>query len=92
MEKESIQDLIYRKLTSRKFHVTLIGYVSATLFFYWGLLPPELWVELVRYLFLIYVAGNVGEHATKSIEKSVRDSINDSTNSTGARPPRPQSN
>ncbi len=89
MEKQSIRDLIYRKLTSRKFHVALIGYVSATLFFYWGLLPPELWVELVRYLFLIYVAGNVGEHATKSLEKSVRDSMNGS-NQTG--PPRPQSN
>lgn len=60
--KEEIKDLAWEKLTSRKFHVTLVGYVSATLFFYWGLLPPELWVDFSKWLFAIYVVGNSFEH------------------------------
>jgi len=60
--KEEIRDLAWEKLTSRKFHVTLVGYVSATLFFYWGLLPPEQWVNFSKWLFAIYVAGNSFEH------------------------------
>ena len=75
MEKQSIRDLIYRKLTSRKFHVALIGYVSATLFFYWGLLPPELWVDFIKWTFGIYAISNIGEHVTRSVENSGRGPV-----------------
>ena len=93
MEKQSIRDLIYRKLTSRKFHVALIGYVSATLFFYWGLLPPELWVDFIKWIFAIYTVGNSFEHFANQGIKVKTPSSEESTvtSPTNPTPPRPKS-
>jgi len=60
--KESTKDFLWERLTSRKLHVTLVGFVSATLFFYHGMLPPDQWVSFVQWIFAIYVAGNAFEH------------------------------
>ncbi|WP_263787282.1 hypothetical protein [Salinibacter grassmerensis] len=57
------------KLKSRKLQVTLIVFVSATTFLTVGILPPELWVELVKWTAGIYALGNVGEHAAKTVAK-----------------------
>ncbi len=57
------QDL-KRRLTSRKLQVTVVGFVSATVFFYIGILPPDLWVDLTKWVFAVYVAGNSFEHFT----------------------------
>ena len=83
MEKENIKDLIKKKLTSRKFHVTLIGYVSATLFLYWGLLPPDLWVDFSKWLFAVYTIGNSFEHFTNQgikVKTSSREKSTDTNN------------
>jgi len=72
--KEDIKKDLKRRLTSRKLHVAVIGFIAATLFFYFGMLSGALWVELVRWLFALYAAGNVGEHMADAAKSRIRGS------------------
>lgn len=60
--RESTKDFLFERLTSRKLHITIVGFITATIFFYAGMLPPELWVEFIQWIFAVYVAGNAFEH------------------------------
>lgn len=68
---EDLRKKVKEKLTSRKLHVAIVGFVSATLFFYFGMLPPDLWVELIKWLFGLYAIGNVGEHIANSLKRNL---------------------
>jgi hypothetical protein len=68
MSEDISQDL-KRRLTSRKLHIAIVGFVSATLFFWAGMLPPEIWADFVRWIFAVYAGANVGEHLSKALER-----------------------
>lgn len=67
-EQDDLIKNIKHKLSSRKLHVAVIGFISATIFFCLGMLPPDLWVELVKWLFGLYAIGNVGEHLANGMK------------------------
>ena len=63
--KESTKDFLWERLTSRKLHITIVGFITATVFLYHGILPPEQWTSFMKWIFAIYVAGNSFEHFAK---------------------------
>lgn len=56
--KESTKKFLWERLTSRKLHITIVGFVISTVFLYYGILPPAEWTSFVKYIFAIYVAGS----------------------------------
>jgi hypothetical protein len=69
LENKDLKKDLKRRFSSRKLHIAIIGFVSATCFFYAGMLPPDLWVEFIRWIFAVYAGANVGEHLSKALEK-----------------------
>ena len=63
---QNFQEDLKRRLSSRKFQVTVIGFITSTVLVVQGILPPGEYVEFLKWLFTAYVAGNVGEHLTKT--------------------------
>lgn len=59
---EETKDFLWERLTSRKLHVMIVGFVTSTIFLLNGMITPEIWSGFVKYTFAIYVAGNSFEH------------------------------
>ncbi len=59
---EKTKDFLWERLTSRKLHVMIVGFVTATIFVINGIITPDIWSSFVKYTFAIYVAGNSFEH------------------------------
>lgn len=74
-KKENLIEDVKRRLTSRKLHVAVVGFIAATFFFYYGMLSGALWVELLKWIFGLYSVGNVGEHFADAAKKHVREGM-----------------
>lgn len=59
---QETRDFLWERFTSRKLHVMVLGFVTATLFLYHGFITPTIWSNFVQFTFAIYVAGNSFEH------------------------------
>lgn len=68
MDKE-LKDNVIRRLTSRKLHIAVVGFVAATALLTTGNLSSEQWVEFIKWIFAIYAGANVGEHLSNALEK-----------------------
>lgn len=53
------------KLKSRKLLIVSILFVVATVFLATSFLTGAQWIDFIKWLFGLYVAGNVGEHYSK---------------------------
>lgn len=62
---EDLKQNMKKRFSSRKLHVTIVGFVSATIFMYSGQLSGELWVDFTTWLFTVYIAGNAAQHASE---------------------------
>jgi hypothetical protein len=59
---EETRDFLWERFTSRKLHVMVLGFVTATIFLYTGYITPQIWSDFLQFTFAIYVAGNSFEH------------------------------
>lgn len=66
---EELKDNTIRRLTSRKLHIAVVGFVAATALLATGNLSSEMWVDFIKWIFAIYAGGNVGEHLSNALEK-----------------------
>ena len=56
-------------IKSRKFIAALALFVAATAFVFSNHTDFEGWSDMMKWIFGIYAAGNVGEHASKKLGK-----------------------
>ena len=54
-------------LTSRKLVCAFVCFLAATVFVILGKADFQGWAEFTKWIFGIYAAGNVGEHASKTL-------------------------
>lgn len=59
---EATKDFIWERFTSRKLHIMVLGFVTATIFVVNGIITPQIWSEFLQFTFAVYVAGNSFEH------------------------------
>jgi len=64
-EDLSLKEDIKKRLSSRKLHVVIVGFITATFFFYFGMLSGALWVDFMKWIAGIYMGANVGEWFAK---------------------------
>lgn len=60
--EDSTKQYLWERFTSRKLHVMVLGFVTATIFLYTGHITPQIWSNFLQFTFAIYVAGNSFEH------------------------------
>lgn len=59
---QETRDFLWEKFTSRKLHIMILGFISATVLLYHGYLTPQIWSNFVQFTFAVYVVGNSFEH------------------------------
>ena len=56
-------------LSSKKLLCAGVCFISATIFVILGKADFQGWAEFIKWVFITYSAGNVGEHVSKSMGK-----------------------